>query len=342
MFDCDNYFSSESDYDSWPPSSLYDRFQPSGGYHAVPPPITRTFIPPKPDLVFNTVLTSVETDHHAFNVPISPTKLEQALSHTTRHISPIIEDRVSDFEDESETQAPQFIPNFVQSTEQVKSPRHNVQPIETSIPAATPAPASPTSTNSGKRKNRKACFVYKSVDHLIKDFTKSKSPIRQHITRSPSPQTSNSSSRVTAAQALVGNPQYALKDKGVIDSGCSPHMTGNMSYLSDFKELNGGYIAFRGNPKGGKISSKGKIKTCKLDFEDVYFVKELKFNLFSVLQMCDKKNSVLFTDTECLVLSSDFKLLGESQVLLRVPRENNMYNVNLKNIVPSGDLTCLF
>nr|GEX67407.1 hypothetical protein [Tanacetum cinerariifolium] len=58
--------------------------------------------------------------------------------------------------------------------------------------------------------------------------------------------------------------------------------------------------------------------------------------------MCDKKNSVLFTDTECLVLSPGFKLPNESQVLLRVPRENNMYNVNLKNIVPSGDLTCLF
>nr|GEZ55816.1 hypothetical protein [Tanacetum cinerariifolium] len=101
-------------------------------------------------------------------------------------------------------------------------------------------------------------------------------------------------------------------------------------------------FAFGGNPKGGKISGKGKIKTGKLDFEDIYFVKKLKFNLFSVSQMCDKKNSVLFTDTACLVLSSDFKLPNESQVLLRVPRENNMYNVNLKNIVPSGDLTCLF
>nr|GFB28609.1 putative ribonuclease H-like domain-containing protein [Tanacetum cinerariifolium] len=119
-------------------------------------------------------------------------------------------------------------------------------------------------------------------------------------------------------------------------------MTGNMSYLSDFEELNGGYVAFRGNPKGSKITGKGKIKTGKLDFDDVYFVKQLKFNLFSVSQMCDKKNSVLFTDTKCLVLSSDFKLPDASQVLLRVPRENNMYNVNLRNIVPSGDLTCLF
>nr|GEY89765.1 hypothetical protein [Tanacetum cinerariifolium] len=41
-----------------------------------------------------------------------------------------------------------------------------------------------------------------------------------------------------------GNPQQALKDKGVIDSGCSMHMTGNMFYLSDFEELNGGYVAF--------------------------------------------------------------------------------------------------
>nr|GEZ74408.1 ribonuclease H-like domain-containing protein [Tanacetum cinerariifolium] len=130
--------------------------------------------------------------------------------------------------------------------------------------------------------------------------------------------------------------------KGVIDSGCSRHMTGNMSYLSDFKELNGGYVTFGGNPKGGKITGKGNIKTGKLDFDDVCFVKELKFNLFSVSQMCDKKNCVLFTDTECLVLSPDFKLPDESQVLLRVPRENNMYNVNLKNIVSSRDLTCLF
>nr|GFB59031.1 putative ribonuclease H-like domain-containing protein [Tanacetum cinerariifolium] len=112
--------------------------------------------------------------------------------------------------------------------------------------------------------------------------------------------------------------------------------------FSDFEEINGGYVAFGENLKGGKITSKGKIRTGKLDFDDVYFVKELKFNLYSVSQMCDKKNSGLFTDTECIVLSFNFKLPDDNHVLLRVPRENNMYNVDLKNIVPSGDLTCLF
>nr|GEY76708.1 hypothetical protein [Tanacetum cinerariifolium] len=76
--------------------------------------------------------------------------------------------------------------------------------------------------------------------------TKSKSPIRRHITRSPSPKTSNLHPRVIVVKAPVGNPQHALKDKGVTDSECSSHMTGNMSYLYDFEELNGGYVSFRG------------------------------------------------------------------------------------------------
>ncbi|GJV36299.1 putative ribonuclease H-like domain-containing protein, partial [Tanacetum coccineum] len=102
---------------------------------------------------------------------------------------------------------------------------------------------------------------------------------------------------VVKASACWGNPQQDLKDKGVIDSGCSRHMTGNRSYLTYYKEIDGGFVAFGGNSKCGKITKKGKIRTGKLDFEDVYFVKELKFNLFSVSQMCDKKNNVLFTDT---------------------------------------------
>ncbi|GKF03337.1 hypothetical protein Tco_0030260 [Tanacetum coccineum] len=89
-------------------------------------------------------------------------------------------------------------------------------------------------------------------------------------------------------------------------------MTGNRSYLTDYEEIDGGFVVFGGNSKGGKITGKCKIRTGKLDFEDEYFVKELKFNLFSVSQMCDKKNS------------------------------DNMYSVDLKNVVPQGGLTCLF
>ncbi|GJU61069.1 putative ribonuclease H-like domain-containing protein [Tanacetum coccineum] len=114
----------------------------------------------------------------------------------------------------------------------------------------------------------------------------------------------------------ANNPQRTLKNKGIVDSGCSRHMTGNKAYLTEYQDYNGGPVAFRGSK--GYITGKGKIKTGKLDFKDVCFVKELQhFNLFFVSQICDKKNKVLFTDTECLVLSSDFKLPDENQVLLR-------------------------
>nr|GFA46649.1 hypothetical protein [Tanacetum cinerariifolium] len=204
---------SESDSKSLSPSSLSDRIQPSGGYNAVPPPITGNFMPPKPDLVFHTAPIAVETDHSTFTVHLSTAKPTQDLSHINRPSAPITEEWVLDSEDESETTATQIASSFVQSTEQLKPPRHFVQPVETSIPASTPKPTSPKSNRSGKRRNRKTCFVCRSVDHLIKDLTrprlahspvtKSKSPIRRHITRGPSPKTSNSPPKVSAVKALV-------------------------------------------------------------------------------------------------------------------------------------------
>ncbi|GKF70371.1 hypothetical protein Tco_0203428 [Tanacetum coccineum] len=131
-----------------------------------------------------------------------------------------------------------------------------------------------------------------------------------------------------------GNPEIFLQDHAVVDSGCSSHMTSNKAYLSDYEDYNGRFVAFGSDPKGGKITGKGKIKTANLDFVD-----ELKFNLFSVSQMCDKKNSVFFTESECLILSHSFKLLDESQVVLRAPRKDSVYNLDLKNIVENYTLS---
>nr|GEV46489.1 hypothetical protein [Tanacetum cinerariifolium] len=291
------------------------------------------------------------------------------------------------------------------------------------IPVAPTVPLRSTSHSKGSKKSKKAYFVCKSVDHLIKDcdfharklaqrtyalrdihkqyapvnhsrflvhkvpaaappqsqsilttaartvsavkpkysqtrpklalhaVSKSHSPLRRHLPQHPSLNSSNSHPRVTAAKASVVS---AAQDKKgtwvrrpkclVLDHGLRTTSASMTLKRCDYNDALGisKSVAFGGNHKGDKITGKGKMKTGKLDFNDVYFVKELKFNLFSVSQMCDKKNSVLFTDTECLVLSSDFKLPDVSQVLLRVPRENNMYNVNLKNIIPSRDLTCFF
>ncbi|GJW07522.1 putative ribonuclease H-like domain-containing protein [Tanacetum coccineum] len=88
-------------------------------------------------------------------------------------------------------------------------------------------------------------------------------------------------------------PTAAKKD------GCSRHMTGNMADLYDFKQFDGGYVAFRGGAYGGKNSY-----------------------------------------TECLVLSPNFKLPDENQILLKIPRKDNMYSFDMKNIVSKESLTC--
>nr|GFB58349.1 ribonuclease H-like domain-containing protein [Tanacetum cinerariifolium] len=152
---------------------------------------------------------------------------------------------------------------------------------------------------------------------------------------------------------VQGNPQHALKNKGVIDSGCSRHMTGNMSYIYDFESINGGYVAFgrnpkgdkitgkskiktgyvafRGNPKGGTISGKGKIKTIKLDFDDVYFVKELKFNIFSVLQI--RENNIKPLLCEMKGIKREFSVA-------RTPQQNGV--AERKNKTPiEADRTML-
>nr|GEV50559.1 ribonuclease H-like domain-containing protein [Tanacetum cinerariifolium] len=140
----------------------------------------------------------------------------------------------------------------------------------------------------------------------------------------------------------TGGTKFSTADmgkKGKADSGCSRHMIGNISFLSDYEPFDGGYVSF--GQGGCKITGKGTIKTSKLEFENVYFVKDLKYNLFSVSQIYDNKNSVLFTDSECIVLGRDFKLIDDSNVLLRTPRQHNMYSIDLNNIVPHKDLTCL-
>nr|GEY29089.1 retrovirus-related Pol polyprotein from transposon TNT 1-94 [Tanacetum cinerariifolium] len=126
-------------------------------------------MPPKPDLVFHIAPIAIETAHSAFTVKLSSSEPTQDLSHTNRPSAPIIEEWVSDSEDDSKTIAPHIAHSSVQSTKQVTPPRHSVQPVKAPILAATPKPTSLKTSSSGERKNRKTCFVCRSVHHLIRD-----------------------------------------------------------------------------------------------------------------------------------------------------------------------------
>ncbi|KAI3734762.1 hypothetical protein L6452_14240 [Arctium lappa] len=139
----------------------------------------------------------------------------------------------------------------------------------------------------------------------------------------------------------LGNQQLKGKSIWHVDSGCSRHMTGNMSCLQDFKHINGGHVAFGDNLTGGKISGKGNVTKGKMTFENVYYVDQLKYNLLSVSQVCDKQHSILFTNTECMILAPGFKVVDESMILLRTPRKDNVYCLDMDNVDSDSSLNCL-
>ncbi|GJW19846.1 hypothetical protein Tco_0027282 [Tanacetum coccineum] len=434
-----------------------DRYKTSKGYHVVPPPYTRNFMPPKSDLVLANEEEYVFSESVTSIPDVATSEAKTSASKPKSIGEPLIEDWISDSEDENETEfkseqrKPSFAKiEFVKSNEQVKTPRESVKKVENKKQAKYPRKNSQiprgnqrnwnnlmtrklgsnfefknkafyecggfnhlikycdfyekkmvekTVWNNARRVNHQNCqrmthphpkenFVPKAV--LMKSSIKTLNTVRQnfskaavlvnttrpiniaylrpivncartasnvfnrahtHVRRPFNKSTTNKNSNLKEkVNTIKGNvttagPKAVVSDnKGyeanvvkasacwvwrpkqkVLDhvsrhnsvsinfkrfdyvdvqgrsNGCSRHMTGNKSYLSDYEKIDGRFVAFRGDPKGGRITSKGKIST----------------------------------DTECVVLSPDFKLLDENHVLFRVPRKDNMYSVDLKNIVPS-------
>ncbi|GJT94885.1 putative ribonuclease H-like domain-containing protein [Tanacetum coccineum] len=119
-----------------------------------------------------------------------------------------------------------------------------------------------------------ACWVNTVRPRIVNTARSYRTPVNTVRPRVVNTARSNRTS-VNAARANgfnAGKPQH--DDKGFVDSGCSRHMTGNIAYLSDFKQFDGGYVAFGGGAYGGKISGKGTLKTANLDFEDNIVPKE--------------------------------------------------------------------
>ncbi|GJY67145.1 ribonuclease H-like domain-containing protein [Tanacetum coccineum] len=329
--------SRESDVDDSP---VNDRFKTGEGFHAIPPPFTRNYMPPRPDLSFAGI------DEYVLRLQPS---------------APIIEEWDTDNDNDSvfrpkpdQTKLKFTKINFVKSGENVKSvnkenthrQRVNHQnklthphPKRNFVPTAVATKSGQVPVNAAKQSSPRATSSISTVRPVNTAAPKSKVndalPITYSYFKTHSPLV-----LLREMGKILLSPQHAgfgdkqkmlltippktvdhtcLKDltmliyKADSSHGCSRHMTGNKSFLTDYQEINGGFISFGGSSKGGKITGKGKIRTGKLDFEDVYFVKELKFNLFSVSQMCDKKNSVLFhLELNVFVSISYFKLLDET------------------------------
>ncbi|KAD7477947.1 hypothetical protein E3N88_01083 [Mikania micrantha] len=153
---------------------------------------------------------------------------------------------------------------------------------------------------------------------------------KKELTDKPSP---------TSEAATSSGQQESNGNLWIVDSGCSRHMTGNKTLLHKYEPFFGGSVAFGSDPVGGYITGRGTITNGKVSFENVHFVKELNYNLLSVSQVCDQKHNMLFTEHECIVLKPGF-VIPNDQILLRAPRRNNMYMLDMSTAAPLSNISC--
>ncbi|GJR08892.1 ribonuclease H-like domain-containing protein [Tanacetum coccineum] len=318
---------------------LYSRFVKAGEMHAVPPSITGTYMPTpyKSDIEKTQVSYGSKSDN----------KTSETLSESNDFVSCDNSDKSSDSEtyascDSSlKTKTKDFPPAVDIKTlpeSDVEDPNSTAGSPSFSCSENVKSPRIICNKSGMNNRNVcknnyvrvKKCFVCGSKLHLIKDCD-----FYNCVDSVPC-----KSKAASVPAGDDGGDPSTDNDIGIVDSGCSRSMTGNKEKLDDFVQVKGGIVKFGGGD--GRISGKGTIRTSKLDFENVYYVEELQhFNLFSVSQICDKKNKVLFTDTDCLVLSEEFQLPDESQVVLRIPRERDLYTFSISELQPEQNVTCL-
>nr|GEV58256.1 hypothetical protein [Tanacetum cinerariifolium] len=255
MFDCDEMFSFESDV-SLPASPVYDKYQSGKGYHAVPPPYTGTFMPPKPDLDFHDAPTVNETVHTAFNVELSPTKLDKYLSHSHRTSALIIEDSLTQKLNLRLNLHRMPIVLFTLLTmkkllgllSRLLSILFQLTLLGNTFPSL------------------EAIDIARIKRHALCHYTRMTNPQPHRHVVPTAVLTKSRLVSLTAARPVTASvPQPHVTRprpvQNVVTKSHSPSRRTVNRISSPTHTINGGYVAFGGNPKGGKITGKGKIRT---------------------------------------------------------------------------------
>ncbi|GJY85930.1 retrovirus-related pol polyprotein from transposon TNT 1-94 [Tanacetum coccineum] len=304
-----------------------DKYKTSEGYHAVPPTYTGNFIPPKPNLVladeeeyvFSKLITSVPA--------VETSKVKTSESKHKESVKKVENNKQAKYARKN-SQSPRGNQRnwnnlMTQKLEKTLNTDGQNFKATVSVNTAYPRPIVNSARTSSNVFNRAHLHVRrpfnKSTTNKNNNLNEKVNTVKGNVTTAGpkavvSDNKGNEANVVKASACWVwrpkqkGNPQLELQEKGVINSGCSRHMTGNKSYLSDYEEIDGGFVAFGGDPKGGKITGKGKISTGKLDFEDVYFVKELKeFSVARTPQqnrVAERKNRTLIEAARTMLADS--------------------------------------
>ncbi|KAJ9547449.1 hypothetical protein OSB04_019992 [Centaurea solstitialis] len=335
-------------------SQIYDDLKRGIRYNITPPPYNNNYIPPKSDLFDR--LDRQELKEGVSKVdPKDRVEVEDVIEENV----PKIDENIP-FENHiltNEKGGRSFVERkkikgkeknkFAQRKIQNKRVEKNANKlVKIWVPKAAVSDTTYSTTNSTSSRNTIDGSSTVSTTNSISTDNQLVNTSRVHkrtpliVTRYSSQKIQNSD-HLLKSKLTKGN-KGRMKSIWHVDGGCSRHMTGIMSHLEDFKKFDGGHVAFGDNPKGGKISGKGTVSKGQMTFDDVYYVEQLRYNLISVSHVCDKKHSILFNDTECIILSPKFKIVDEGMILLRTPRKDSVYCLDLEDVSSNSSLNCLF
>nr|GEY03856.1 putative ribonuclease H-like domain-containing protein [Tanacetum cinerariifolium] len=269
-----------------------DRFKKGEGYHAIPPPYTGNYMPPRADLSF-VGLDSSESDNEDENV-FEPKEVKKTVKPSLEKIE-FVNARNTTVENENKPKKPR---KFIQS---LRGNKRNWNGLMTQ------------KLGDGFEFKKKACFVCGSINHLIKDcdFYENKMVLKDK-------------GKITGPKEI----------RPVWDNTARVNHQSKLTHLHP--NINFDLAAVLTKIKGFLTVDAPNIWLGTSSTSQIN--KKLMVDLLHLEEMLKEKNSVLFIDNECVVLSPDFKLLDESQVLLKVPRNNNMYSFDLKNVVLVGGI----
>ncbi|GJY85895.1 ribonuclease H-like domain-containing protein [Tanacetum coccineum] len=285
-------------------SHVHDRFENVEGMHAIPPPMIGNYMPSGPDR---------EVDDSMFTYGPKQSKTSESDNQTSNFDSC---ESISNVETLESVLEPVVVEPKVVSQPKVWSDAPMIKEYESDSDDEYVIQPS-------KEQERPSFAFVNTVKHV-------KTPretVKEQNTYSPSPKADKRDWNGLMSKRLgLG---YGFTKKACFVCGSFSHLIRDC----DFHE--------KRMAKQVELNKK-KVNTARqnLSSHAISTSAARKVNAVRPI-MCNKKNKVLFTDTEYLVLYSDFKLPNENQVLLRIPKQNNMYSFNLKNIVPSGGLACL-
>nr|GEV93121.1 hypothetical protein [Tanacetum cinerariifolium] len=236
------FMNKASDLEDTPANDRY-----ADGMHAVPPHITGNYMPSGPD---------VEIDYSKFTYGLKKTSTDESNSKPSEYAS-----CESDSSVETSTSMPEPVEN---ASNVVCEPKVW---IDAPIIKEYESDSDNDSVSNVQEDKEKPSFAF--TDSL-KHVKTSRENIKEIGTTNHNPKIEKQDRN---GHTRKDDPYRALKDKGIVDSGCSRHITGNKAYLADYQEFKGGFVAFRGTNR--RINGKGNIKAGRSDNGTEFKINEL-------------------------------------------------------------------